>query len=115
MIDDEGGEEDEDDGMSEGEDESVDLVDDDFGGDDGTGSGSKIPSKEDDEILEGDIVVVTALPKDSNSMPHLLKTNKVLFLVVLHYSLFCFIIPVLFPFPNSLIPQNTKRKSVVLW
>jgi hypothetical protein len=82
MIDDEGVEEEEEDGMSDGEDESMEIIDDEYGDDD-SGAGTKIPSKEEDEIMEGDIVVVSALPKESNSVPHLLKTNKVFIVLMI--------------------------------
>ena len=75
MIDDEGMEEEEDDGMSEGDDESLEIIDDEYGDEDG--AGTKVPSKEEDEILEGDIVVVSPMSKEPSNVPHLLKTKQV--------------------------------------
>lgn len=108
MIDDEGVEEEEEDGMSDGEDESMEIIDDEYGDDD-SGAGTKIPSKEEDEIMEGDIVVVSALPKESNSVPHLLKTNKVFIVLMILMQ------PVLLHYPRSLplpkLPDSPKHKE----
>lgn len=114
LLDDMNGYEDE---MNGSEDDGFEEIDDEFlhGEDENAepmSEGEKGDVKEDDDINEGDVVVVSPLEKEKSSSSSVKKVHSIDYSLI--YSLLSSIILILLVFLQSLNHLNIKTKNVVL-
>lgn len=83
--------------------------------DDSAASAGKPDAKEEDDIMEGDIVIVSALGKDAAGGHHLMKSSNVRDGDVMIGSRCCYTTRTRFRFPRFRIRRSTRRRSDARW